>query len=80
MNQGILLRDYEILEGENALYINGINIDVDSLDIYQLYNTISKEENLANTFFEIGFRVKFIKKWNYFLIIYVLERVLKRII
>lgn len=57
MNQEIFSRDYEISEGENALYLNGINVDVDSLDIFQLYNTISKEESLASAFYGMGFRV-----------------------
>lgn len=47
----------EVGEGENALFLNGINIDVDSLDIFQLFNTISKEESLADAFFGMGFRV-----------------------
>lgn len=46
-------------EGSNALYINGINVDVDSLDVFQLFDTISKEEALASAFFGMGFRVSF---------------------
>lgn len=51
--------NFEIGEGDNVLFLNGINIEVDSLDVFQLFNTISKEEELANAFFEMGLRVDF---------------------
>lgn len=59
INQQYMSSNFEINEGDNALFLNGINIDVDSLDIFQLFNIISKEEALANAFFGMGFRVMF---------------------
>lgn len=44
-------------EGDNALFINGINIDVDSLDVFQLFDIINQEERLSSAFYEMGFRV-----------------------
>uniref|UniRef100_A0A915CUW8 UDP-glucose:glycoprotein glucosyltransferase n=1 Tax=Ditylenchus dipsaci TaxID=166011 RepID=A0A915CUW8_9BILA len=51
-NQERFAGELEISEGDNAFFLNGINIDVDSLDIFQLFNTISQEESLANAFLE----------------------------
>ncbi|KAE9555965.1 hypothetical protein FO519_000821 [Halicephalobus sp. NKZ332] len=55
-NQALFKQDLQVQEGENALYINGINVDVDSLDIFQLFDVINQEEKLSSAFFEMGFR------------------------
>lgn len=81
-NQETFLRDYDISDGVNALYINGINVDVDSLDIFQLYSIINKEEKLASAFYEMGFRVNYNHKFivnfiNPFFFFFFLERIFK---
>ncbi|KAK5980218.1 hypothetical protein GCK32_012656, partial [Trichostrongylus colubriformis] len=42
--------------GESALYLNGLNLDMDSLDIFQLFNIIRQEELVSTGFFNLGFR------------------------
>lgn len=59
-NQAVLLKQYDVSEGENAFYLNGISIDVDSMDIFQLFNTINNEERLANAFYQMGFRREYL--------------------
>jgi len=57
-NQALFKQDLQIPEGENALYINGITVDVDS-DIFQLFDVINQEERLSSAFFEMGFRKEY---------------------
>uniref|UniRef100_A0A914YQY2 UDP-glucose:glycoprotein glucosyltransferase n=1 Tax=Panagrolaimus superbus TaxID=310955 RepID=A0A914YQY2_9BILA len=59
-NQQIFKQEYQIVEGENALYVNGINLDVDSLDIFQLFDTVNQEEKISSAFFEMGFRREYL--------------------
>ena len=56
-NQAYLSENYNINEGENALLVNGINIDTDILDVFQLYETIRAESRLGMSFYNMGFRV-----------------------
>jgi hypothetical protein len=57
-NQAFLNENYNINEGENALFVNGINVDTDTLDVFQLFDTVRAEIQLASAFFEMGFRVR----------------------
>ncbi|CEF63031.1 UDP-glucose:glycoprotein glucosyltransferase 1 [Strongyloides ratti] len=59
-NQERLNDEFEISPGENSIFINGINIDADSLDIYSLLDTLKQEETLANSFYEMGFRREYL--------------------
>lgn len=56
-NQAFLNENYNIGEGENALFVNGINIDTDTLDVFQLFDTVRSEIQLGSAFYEMGFRV-----------------------
>jgi UDP-glucose:glycoprotein glucosyltransferase len=57
-NQAFLNENYNIGEGENALFVNGINVDPDTLDVFQLFDTVRSEIQLASAFYEMGFRVR----------------------
>lgn len=59
-NQQLFKQDLQLSGGENALYINGINVDIDSLDIFQLFDMINQEERLASAFYETGFRREYL--------------------
>jgi len=56
-NQRKMTDELELSEGDNALYINGIGVDVETLDAFQLFHMVQDEEMLANAFFQMGFRV-----------------------
>lgn len=56
-NQVRLTKQYGIPEGENAFFVNGINVDVDQLDMFQLFETVQNEDRLASAFYNMGFRV-----------------------
>lgn len=60
LNQQIFEQELQVSEGENALYLNGINIDVDSLDIFQLFDMITQEEQLASAFYQMGLRREYL--------------------
>lgn len=49
--------EYGISEGESALFINGMIVDVDALDVFQLLDMLKQEEKLANGFFRMGIKV-----------------------
>ncbi|KAI6191748.1 UDP-glucose:glycoprotein glucosyltransferase 1 [Aphelenchoides bicaudatus] len=59
-NQAYLGENYNINEGENALFINGMNIDVDTLDVFQLFDTVRSEIQVASSFYEMGFRREYL--------------------
>uniref|UniRef100_A0AC35TQK5 UDP-glucose:glycoprotein glucosyltransferase n=1 Tax=Rhabditophanes sp. KR3021 TaxID=114890 RepID=A0AC35TQK5_9BILA len=59
-NQERLKEEFGISAGDNAMFINGINIEADSLDIYQLLDTLKAEDKLAGDFFEMGFRKEYL--------------------
>ncbi|GMR33603.1 hypothetical protein PMAYCL1PPCAC_03798, partial [Pristionchus mayeri] len=40
--------------GSTSLYVNGISMEVDSLDLFQLIDTLKQEEKLATGFFDMG--------------------------
>lgn len=45
-------------EGESAVWINGIPIgDVESLDLFQLFQTLRQEQRLADAFMRLGYKV-----------------------
>uniref|UniRef100_A0A1I8B9P0 UDP-glucose:glycoprotein glucosyltransferase n=1 Tax=Meloidogyne hapla TaxID=6305 RepID=A0A1I8B9P0_MELHA len=57
-NQNHWNKELELSEGESALWINGINIghDLDSVDLFHLFETLRQEQLLANYFKQIGFK------------------------
>ena len=59
-NQQVFKQEHQIVEGENALYVNGISLDVDALDIFQLFDTVNQEERLSSAFYEMGFRREYL--------------------
>ncbi|KAI6232348.1 UDP-glucose:glycoprotein glucosyltransferase 1 [Aphelenchoides besseyi] len=59
-NQAYLNENYNINEGENALFVNGISVDTDALDVFQLYETVRAESRLAATFYDMGFRREYL--------------------
>uniref|UniRef100_A0AAF5D0C5 UDP-glucose:glycoprotein glucosyltransferase n=1 Tax=Strongyloides stercoralis TaxID=6248 RepID=A0AAF5D0C5_STRER len=59
-NQERLNDEFEIGPGENNIFINGISIDADSLDIYNLLDILKQEERLANDFYEMGYRREYL--------------------
>jgi hypothetical protein len=44
--------------GESALFVNGVRVELDSFDIFQLLEMLKDEERLAAGFFRMGFRVR----------------------
>lgn len=44
-------------EGESLLLINGIIVDLDALDAFQVLELLKQEEKLANGFFRMGIKV-----------------------
>lgn len=46
--------------GDSALVVNGLVVDIDQMDIYQLTDLLKKEEKLAAGFNDLGFKVCFI--------------------
>jgi len=60
-NQHHWNKELELSEGESALWINGINIghDLDSIDLFHLFETLRQEHLLANYFKQIGYKVFF---------------------
>ncbi|CAD5229283.1 unnamed protein product [Bursaphelenchus okinawaensis] len=60
MNQKVMKEDSGISEGENAFYVNGISVDVEQLDVFQLYETVLAEEKLASVFYNMGFRREYL--------------------
>lgn len=43
--------------GDSALFINGINLDMDSLDMFQLLDLLKQEQRLSTGFHNIGIGV-----------------------
>uniref|UniRef100_A0A914C391 UDP-glucose:glycoprotein glucosyltransferase n=1 Tax=Acrobeloides nanus TaxID=290746 RepID=A0A914C391_9BILA len=60
VNQHIFEQELQLSEGDNAFLLNGINIDVDSLDIFQLFEMIAQEEKMASAFYQMGFRREYL--------------------
>ena len=49
-----------VTAGDSALVINGVVIDVDSMDIYQLLEMLKKEQRLAAGFYALGFKREYL--------------------
>lgn len=49
--------EYGVSEGESVFFINGIMVDVDALDVFQVLDVLKQEEKLANGFFRMGIKV-----------------------
>ncbi|VDM62368.1 unnamed protein product [Angiostrongylus costaricensis] len=46
--------------GESALFLNGINLDIDSLDAFQLVDVIKQEERVSAGFFNMGIKREYL--------------------
>uniref|UniRef100_A0A0N4XT99 UDP-glucose:glycoprotein glucosyltransferase (inferred by orthology to a D. melanogaster protein) n=1 Tax=Nippostrongylus brasiliensis TaxID=27835 RepID=A0A0N4XT99_NIPBR len=55
-NQKEHLSEAGLEPGESALFFNGINLDIDSLDMFQLVDIIKQEERVSRGFFKMGFQ------------------------
>lgn len=55
-----LLEESGIEVGETSLYINGINQDINSLDLFKLADILKQENTLAQGFHGMGINVSFI--------------------
>ncbi|CAJ0934962.1 unnamed protein product, partial [Mesorhabditis belari] len=60
LNQGEAFSQHDLSPGDSALYINGIKLDVDDLDIFQMLETLKQEEKLGEGFFNMGFRREYL--------------------
>ncbi|CDW52566.1 udp glucose:glycoprotein glucosyltransferase [Trichuris trichiura] len=49
--------EFGIEPGDSAIFINGMRIDLDEMDIFALLDKLKKEERLLAGFFDMGFRV-----------------------
>uniref|UniRef100_A0A915PNT4 UDP-glucose:glycoprotein glucosyltransferase n=1 Tax=Setaria digitata TaxID=48799 RepID=A0A915PNT4_9BILA len=54
------LMEYGISEGESLFFINGIMIDLDALDVFQVLDVLKQEEKLANGFFRMGIKNEYL--------------------
>lgn len=59
-NQVKTFDEWGIGAGESALFINGLQIDFDSTDSFQLLNLLKYEEKIAQGFFNMGFRREYL--------------------
>lgn len=60
VNQKEHLADAGLEPGDSALFLNGINLDIDSLDMFQLVDIIKQEERVSRGFFNMGFRREYL--------------------
>ncbi|CAG9534356.1 unnamed protein product [Cercopithifilaria johnstoni] len=54
------LMEHGISEGESIFLINGIMMDIDALDVFQVLDTLKQEERLANGFFRMGIKNEYL--------------------
>ncbi|EFO25210.1 UDP-glucose:Glycoprotein Glucosyltransferase containing protein [Loa loa] len=54
------LMEYGISEGESIFLINGIMVDIDALDVFQVLDLLKQEEKLANGFFRMGIKNEYL--------------------
>ncbi|KAM3728409.1 UDP-glucose:glycoprotein glucosyltransferase [Dirofilaria immitis] len=54
------LIEYGVSEGESLFLINGIMVDVDALDVFQVLDILKQEEKLANGFFRMGIKNEYL--------------------
>uniref|UniRef100_A0A914V212 UDP-glucose:glycoprotein glucosyltransferase 1 n=1 Tax=Plectus sambesii TaxID=2011161 RepID=A0A914V212_9BILA len=59
-NQEKSFEEVGLSPGETGLFINGISIDLDTLDVFQLLDLLKKEEKLSAGFFRMGFRREYL--------------------
>ncbi|VDM47678.1 unnamed protein product [Toxocara canis] len=55
-NLEITLSELGIGEGESALLINGISVDVDQLDVFATLELLKQEQKLTEGFYRLGFK------------------------
>ncbi|KHJ76641.1 hypothetical protein OESDEN_23739, partial [Oesophagostomum dentatum] len=60
LNQKEHLSDAGLSPGESMVFLNGIGLDVDSLDMFQLMDFIKQEERVSSGFFNMGFRREYL--------------------
>ncbi|KJH41331.1 UDP-glucose:Glycoprotein Glucosyltransferase [Dictyocaulus viviparus] len=60
INQKQYLSGASLEPGDSALFINGINLDIDSLDAFQLVDIIKQEERLSSGFFNMGIKREYL--------------------
>lgn len=49
--------DYGVSEGDSLLFINGVAVDADALDVFQILELLKQEEKFAAGFFSMGIKV-----------------------
>uniref|UniRef100_F1KR85 UDP-glucose:glycoprotein glucosyltransferase 1 n=1 Tax=Ascaris suum TaxID=6253 RepID=F1KR85_ASCSU len=59
-NQELTLAELGIAEGDSALLINGISVDVDPLDVFGVLELLKQEVKLADGFYKLGFKKEYI--------------------
>ncbi|VDN59239.1 unnamed protein product [Dracunculus medinensis] len=64
-NQAMYSSENEIMEGECAMFINGIPVDLEYFDIYNFLDVLKVEEKLADGFFRLGLQVMILILRNY---------------
>uniref|UniRef100_A0A915JM16 UDP-glucose:glycoprotein glucosyltransferase n=1 Tax=Romanomermis culicivorax TaxID=13658 RepID=A0A915JM16_ROMCU len=60
INQARVLDDMNLNPGDSALFINGLVIDLESKDAFQILDLLKSEEKLASGFFRMGFRREYL--------------------
>ncbi|KAJ1350986.1 hypothetical protein KIN20_006919 [Parelaphostrongylus tenuis] len=60
VNQKEYLVNAGMEPGESALFLNGISLDIDSLDTFQLVDLIKQEERVSTGFFNMGFKREYL--------------------
>uniref|UniRef100_A0A914ZER9 UDP-glucose:glycoprotein glucosyltransferase 1 n=3 Tax=Parascaris TaxID=6254 RepID=A0A914ZER9_PARUN len=59
-NQELTLSELGIAEGDSALLINGISVDVDPLDVFGVLELLKQEVKLADGFYKLGFKKEYL--------------------
>ncbi|VDN02463.1 unnamed protein product [Thelazia callipaeda] len=54
------LMELGVSEGESLLLINGISVDIDALDVFQVLNLLEQEVTLASGFFRMGMKREYL--------------------
>ncbi|EYC38866.1 hypothetical protein Y032_0689g1552, partial [Ancylostoma ceylanicum] len=60
LNQKEHLSDAGLDPGESMLFLNGISLDVDSMDMFQLLDIIKQEERISSGFMNMGLKREYL--------------------
>ncbi|KIH47184.1 hypothetical protein ANCDUO_22761 [Ancylostoma duodenale] len=60
LNQKEHLSDTGLDPGESMLFLNGISLDVDSMDMFQLLDIIKQEERISSGFLNMGLKREYL--------------------